>query len=76
MITVFICIYLAVILAMFFVTIKDFGDFACTPRRIYKLNYELNWFAVWLLFIFQLFVNPLYMLCVFLHWIFHAGRKD
>lgn len=76
MIKVFICIYLAVIVAMFFVTIKDFGDFACTPRQIYEINCELNWFAVWLLFIFQIFTNPLYMLFAFLYWIFHVGRRD
>lgn len=67
--------YIALIVVMFFATIKDFGCYAHTPKQIYEIN-NCNMFGAFFLWIFELVSNPLYFVAVFLWWIFHVGRKE
>lgn len=67
-------IYSCCAITLFCVTIKDFNDFAVTPREIYECN-DLNMFACVGLFLILLVFNPLFFIAHFLYWIFHVGRK-
>lgn len=67
--------YIALIVVMFFATIKDFGCYAHTPKEIYEVN-DCNMFGAVCLWLIAFATNPLYFVSVFIWWIFHIGRKD
>ena len=73
--TLFLAVYISLIIATFISTINDFGDYDNTPKQIYDNN-SCNMFGAVLLWIFGLIVNPLYYIAVFVWWVVHVGRKD
>ena len=73
--TTILTIYFIFIAGIFLGTIKDFGNFAVTPKQIYECN-NLNMFACVLIFIIGFILNPLFYVTHFLYWIFHVRRKN
>ena len=57
--------YIAIIIVMFFATIKDFGCYAHTPKQVPEIN-TCNMFGAVILWIFALITNPLYFIAVFI----------
>ena len=67
--------YIIFIIAMFFATIKDYGNVAVTPRQIYKCT-DLNLFACVLVFVIVFVLDPLFFILHFIGWLLHVGRKE
>lgn len=67
--------YIIFIIAMFFATIKEYGNVAVTPRQIYKCT-DLNIFACTLIFVIAFVLDPLFFILHFIDWLLHAGRKE
>lgn len=67
--------YIIFIIAMFFATIKEYGNVAVTPRQIYKCT-DLNIFACTLVFIIAFAIDPLFFVLHFIDWSMHFGRKE
>ena len=67
--------YIAIIIVMFFSTIKEFGCYAHTPIQIYEIS-NCNMFGAVLLWLLGFVTNPLYYIAVFIWWALHVGRKD
>lgn len=70
-----ITIYFIIIIVIFFVTIKDFGNMAVTPKELYECN-NFNMIAAVLLYIIVFLFNPIFFITHFLYWIFHVGREE
>ena len=68
-------LYLIFITVTFLCTIKDFGCVSVTPKEIHECN-NFNMFASVLLWVMLLFLDPLFIIAHFLHWIFHIEIKD
>lgn len=66
--------YIIFIIAMFFATIKDYGNVAVTPRQIYECT-EINIFACVLVFVIAFVLDPLFFILHFIGWLLHVGRK-
>ena len=66
--------YIMFIIAMFFATIKDYGDIAVTPKQAYECT-DLNMFACTLMTIIGFLLNPLFYIVHFIDWLLHVGRK-
>lgn len=66
--------YIIFIIAMFFATIKEYGNVAVTPRQIYECT-DLNFFACALVFVIAFVLDPLFFILHFIDWLFHVGRK-
>lgn len=66
--------YIIFIIAMFFATIKDYGNVAVTPRQIYECT-DINIFACVLVFVIAFVLDPLFFILHFIGWLLHVGRK-
>lgn len=53
----------------------DIRSIAATPYEIYEQT-ECNLFGSAILFILLAVLNPLFILCRFIYWIFHVGRNN
>lgn len=66
--------YIIFIIAMFFATIKGYGNVAVTPRQIYECT-DINIFACVLVFVIAFVLDPLFFILHFIGWLLHVGRK-
>lgn len=73
--SVYIFLYVAFTVIIFFNTISDFDNAAVTPKQIYECS-DFNMFGCVVIFIVGVILNPLFYIVHFIYWAFHVGRKE
>lgn len=68
-------LYIAIVVCMTFVTLKDYDNVSFTPIELYECN-TFNFSTCILLWLFMFLINPIFFIIHFLDWLVHVGRKD